>query len=96
MRLSDAQYLLRWIERHGKTEFAQLEAQQHGKRRFKQATDIEAPLAVLVRHNYIRLRPAAKHGCGRPASPVYEVNPALRPGGAVEMRPEKTPTPRSP
>jgi hypothetical protein len=93
--LSDAQYLLRWIERHGKTEFAQLEAQQHGKRRFKQANDIEAPLAVLVRHNYIRLRPAAKHGRGRPASPVYEVNPAFHPGGAVEMRPENPENPEN-
>ena len=42
--LSDAQYLLQWIQRHGKTEFAKLEAQQHGKRRFKQANDIDAPL----------------------------------------------------
>ena len=75
--LSDAQYLLQWIQRHGKTEFAKLEAQQHGKRRFKQANDIDAPLGVLVRHNYIRPRPAAKRGPGRPASPVYEVNPAF-------------------
>ena len=49
--VSDAQYVLRWIERHGKTEFAKSEAQQHGKRRFKQANDIDAPLALLVRHN---------------------------------------------
>jgi hypothetical protein len=86
--LSDAQYILRWIERHGKTEFAKSEAQQHGKRRFKQASDIDTPLALLVRHNYIRLRSAAKRGPGRPASPVYEVNPALRPNAPVGERPE--------
>jgi hypothetical protein len=88
--LGDAQYVLRWIERHGKTEFAKLEAQQHGKRRFKQANDIDAPLALLVRHNYIRLRPVEKHGPGRPASPVYEVNPAFRSSGVVEKRPENS------
>ena len=76
--LSDAQYLLQWIARHGKTEFVKSEAQQHGKRRFKQANDIDAPLALLARHNYIRLRRAEKRGPGRPASPTYEVNPAFR------------------
>ena len=29
-----------------------------------------APLAVLVRHNYIRLRPTSKRGLGRPTLPV--------------------------
>ncbi len=88
--VSDAQYLLQWIERHGKTEFAKSEAQQHGKRRFKQASDIDAPLALLVSHNYIRLRPAEKRGPGRPASPTYEVNPAFRPNKPVEKRPENS------
>jgi hypothetical protein len=88
--VSDAQYLLQWIERHGKTEFAKSEAQQHGKRRFKQANDIDAPLALLVRHNYIRVRPAAKRGPGRPGSPVYEVNPAFRGSEVVEKRPENS------
>ena len=86
--LSDAQYILRWIERHGKTEFAKSEAQQHGKRRFKKANDIDAPLAVLERHNYLRLRPASARGPGRPASPVYEVNPALSPNESIGSRPE--------
>jgi hypothetical protein len=85
--LSNAQYLLQWIQRHGKTEFAKSEAQQHGKRRFKQANDIDAPLALLVSHNYIRLRPAEKRGPGRPASPTYEVNPAFRPNKPAEKRP---------
>jgi len=89
-RLSDAQYVLRWIERHGKTEFAKSAAQQHGKRRFKQAGDIDAPLALLVRHNYIRQRPTAKRGPGRPASPIYEVNPAFRPNKLVGERPENS------
>lgn len=77
--LSDAQYLLQWIERHGKTEFTKSEAQQHGKRRFRQASDIDLPLELLVRHHYIRLCSVAKTGPGRPTSPVYEVNPAFLP-----------------
>jgi len=88
--LSDAQYVLRWLERHGKTEFAKSEAQQHGKRRFKHANDIDAPLALLVRHNYIRLRPTAKRGPGRPSSPTYEVNPAFWKNGPGELRPENS------
>jgi hypothetical protein len=84
--LSDAQYILRWIERHNKTEFAKSEAQQHGKRRFKQAGDIDAPLALLVHHNYIRLKPVSKLGPGRPASPIYEINPMFRPNGLAEKR----------
>jgi hypothetical protein len=91
--LSDAQYLLQWLQRHGKTEFAKSEAQQHGKRRFKQATDIDAPLEVLVRHNYIRLRPAAKRRPGRPASPLYEVNPAFGHPATLEKRPENPENP---
>ena len=86
--LSNAQYLLQWIERHGKTEFAKSEAQQHGKRRFKQANEIDAPLTLLVRHNYIWLRQAAKPGPGRPASPIYEVNPAFHPNGPTGVPPE--------
>jgi putative DNA primase/helicase len=73
--LSDAQYLLQWIERHGKRAFAKSEAQQHGKRRFKQASDIDLPLGLLIRHHYIRLSSHTKRGPGRPTSPVYEVNP---------------------
>ena len=92
-RSGDAQYLLQWIQRHGKTEFAKLEAQQHGKRRFKQANDIDAPLGVLVHHNYIRPRPAAKRGPGRPASPVYEVNPAFGHPATLEKRPENPENP---
>jgi hypothetical protein len=76
---ADAQYILRWIKRHQRREFTKRDAQQHGKRRFRNANDIEAPLAALVMRGYIRLRPVAApaNGPGRPASPMYEVNPAV-------------------
>jgi hypothetical protein len=80
----DARYVLRWIERHGRQEFTKSEAQHHGKRRFSKADAIDPALAALTRRNYIRLRPAAATGPGRPSSPTYEVNPA-----ALTLKPEK-------
>ncbi len=74
---SDARYVLRWIERHGRREFTRREAQQHGKWRFRKANDIDPALTELVRRGYVRLRPAEVTGLGRPPSPRYEVNPAV-------------------
>ncbi|MGO8691921.1 MAG: hypothetical protein ACLQLG_20055 [Thermoguttaceae bacterium] len=50
-------------------------------------------MALLVRHNYIRPRPAAKRGPGRPASPVYEVNPAFGSPEKDKKRPENSENP---
>lgn len=72
----DARYVLRWIERHGRQGFSKRDAQQHGRRRFPKADDIDAALAELTQRGYIRLRPAETSGPGRPSSPAYEVNPA--------------------
>ena len=73
----DAHYVLRWIERHGLQEFTKRDAQQHGKCRFHRADDIDPALEELSRRGYIRLRPSERTGPGRPASPTFEVNPAL-------------------
>jgi hypothetical protein len=73
----DALYVLRWIERHQKAEFTKRDAQQHGKRRFPHAEDIDAALDELTRRGYIRPRPAAAARPGRPASMAFEVNPAV-------------------
>jgi len=71
--LSDAQYILLWIERHGKTEFAKSEAQQHGKRRFKQANDIDAATVArfprMVAKEPIALRATGTEGAGRGPAP---------------------------
>jgi hypothetical protein len=74
---ADAQYILRWIVRHERKVFTKSEAQQHGKRRFPKANDIDLPIAELVDRKYIRPRPAVAGGPGRPGSPTYEVNPAV-------------------
>lgn len=70
-----ALYILRWIKRHGKSEFSKRDAQQHGRRRFPSADAIDEPLGELTRRGYIRLKPTKSSGPGRPSSPVYEVNP---------------------
>ena len=62
----NAQYVLRWIERHCRREFTKSEAQHHGKRRFPKADDIDPALAELTRRGYIRLRPTETTGPGRP------------------------------
>jgi len=72
----DARYVLRWIERHSRSEFTKTEVQHHGKRRFPKADDIDPALAELTRRSYIRSRPSEATGPGRPPSPRYEVNPA--------------------
>ncbi len=73
----DARYVLQWIIRHGRREFTKREAQQHGKRRFRKADDIDPALAELARRGYIRPKPQDASGPGRPPSPAYEVNPAV-------------------
>jgi hypothetical protein len=75
--IGDAQYLLRWIKRHDKREFATRDAQQHGKRRFQKVEMLDAPLEVLTRRGFIRAKPVEPNGPGRPPSPVFEVNPAV-------------------
>jgi hypothetical protein len=72
-----ATYLLKWIRRHGLREFTKRHAQQHGKRRFRKAEDIDPALTELSKRGYIRLRPLVSSGPGRPPSPTFVVNPAV-------------------
>ena len=73
----DAQYLLRWIERHGKQQFTKREAHQHGRRRFPKADKIDPALKELARRGYTRPLPLEATGAGRPPSPTFEVNPEV-------------------
>lgn len=74
---SDAEYLLKWIERNGLPEFTKTLAHHQCKRRFRLVEDIEPALAELVRRGFIRLMPTPKEGPGRPPSPTFEVNPEI-------------------
>ncbi|MGD9721417.1 MAG: DUF3987 domain-containing protein [Pirellulales bacterium] len=82
----DAQYVLRWIERHGRREFTKRDAQQQGKRRFPKADDIDPALNELTRRGYIRLRPIEATSIGRPPSPTYDVNPVVSAEEGAEIR----------
>jgi hypothetical protein len=75
--VADARYVLRWIERRGPQEFTKRDAQQHGKRRFRKADDIDPALDELTQRGFIRLQPSVAASPGRPPSPTYFVNPAV-------------------
>jgi hypothetical protein len=90
----DAQYVLRWIKRHGRKQFTKSEAQHHGKRRFPKADAIDKPLEELVKRGYIRQKPSVPAGPGRPPSPAYEVNPAVFADTIPEKRSHNSRNPR--
>jgi hypothetical protein len=71
----DARYVLGWIDRHDRREFTKRDAQQHGKRRFPKAGDIDLALEELLRRGYIRKLLSDASKPGRPSSPAFEVNP---------------------
>lgn len=86
-----ATHILAWLERRDKDkgpEFKHSECWQALRRRFDKPEDLDAPLARLVDHGYIRPKadpdvvaigaapPATK---GRPRSPLYQINPLPAP-----------------
>jgi hypothetical protein len=74
-----AKTILRWIEKTDARTFTRRECYR-GVRGplFKSADDCEAPISLLIDHNYIReLETAERAGAGRKPSPTYEVNPAV-------------------
>ncbi len=74
--VSDAEHIWRWAVRHKVAEFTKRDLHQAVRRRFPKADALDAPLAELVRRNYIR-RKQVSSGVrpGRPASPAFEANP---------------------
>jgi hypothetical protein len=90
----DARYILNWITRHGLEEFTKSQAQQHGKRRFPKAEDIDRPLNELMARGYIRHLPTAITGPGRPASPVFTVNPKFLESQTSRKRPNNSKKPK--
>lgn len=81
----DAQYVLRWIKRRHLTSFTKRDAQQHGKRRFPKADDVDEALAELVRRGYLRPQAIEPPRPGRPPSPAFEFNPAVFEGRTTEV-----------
>lgn len=59
--------------------FTKREAQVGNRATFKKASDLDAPLQVLVEHGFIRPRKQAERtGAGQPPSPSFETNPAAQ------------------
>jgi hypothetical protein len=73
-----ARRILQWIDGHDRKEFKRWEVWKdlESQEWFPRIEDLDEPLARLIRHRYLRLRTPPKNPCGgRPADPVYEVNP---------------------
>ncbi len=77
-RTDDARWILDWITRTGIQQFTRRDAQHAAPRgRFRKATDLDPPLALLEEHGCLRRAdpdPVGPKG-GRPPSPRYLVNP---------------------
>jgi replicative DNA helicase len=77
-----AAHILDWICAQEKTEFSKRECWRAMRGHLERAEDLDAPLARLCTHGYIRplgQDPSAGEGKrprGRPAGPRFEVNPA--------------------
>lgn len=73
-----ADWIVQWLLRNGSRQFSKSEVQQAGKNsRFPKADDVDAPLNMLEQRGYIRPLPVEASRPGRPASPVFAVNPGL-------------------
>ena len=81
---AEARHLLAWVRREGVNSFKRKDAFEATKGRFKRVECMEPAFQLLVKHNYLRLRPIpARTGPGRPIGPSYDVNPATFSGPAV-------------
>lgn len=77
-QIEDALRVLAWLERERRVQFKRYDVFEDVKsRHFPKIEDLDPPLDRLEKHCFIRRRPAAPQGRGRPADPVFEVNPAL-------------------
>ncbi len=75
---ADAEFILRWIRRSKRFSFTRRDLFEGVKGRFAQVELLEAPLALLVSHGYLRLQASPeRQGPGRPPSPILVVNPAV-------------------
>ena len=81
-----AKAILRWIENEKCKSFTRRDLHQAMRTTFKRVADVDRPLGVLLDQRFIRERPEAQSCPGRPASPVYDVNPLWAPQNAQNPR----------
>jgi replicative DNA helicase len=76
--VSEASYILAWIQNQGNQSFTKRDAFLAMRGRFKKVVAMEPALSLLTDHFFIRALPEdPNRGAGRKPSPTYEVNPAL-------------------
>jgi hypothetical protein len=74
--VENAKIILRWVSHTQLDCFTRRDLHQALRATFRKAVDLDAPLALLASHDFIRLRPdGSDDGPGRPPSPTYDVNP---------------------
>jgi hypothetical protein len=83
--IGGAEHLLGWIKRTQPATFTKRDAHQRNKGRFPRAEDLGAPLRLLEEHRYIRSveDETSERRSGRPASPIFKVNPLILDAGAA-------------
>lgn len=76
--VENARYVLRWIEREGRTSFTKRDTYQGTKGRFKKVESLDPVLKLLDSHGYIRERESGEpRKPGRQPSPIFDVNPRI-------------------
>jgi hypothetical protein len=77
-QLEDARAVLAWLRRTGKVSFIQRDLYRAMQTRFRKAEDTEPALTALDGNGWIReAKQERSAGRGRPASPAFDVHPAL-------------------
>jgi hypothetical protein len=86
-----AECIKEWARREQLESFSTRDAWRALRGRFGRAAALDAPLAMLLEHGYIREQePIRRHARGRKPSPIYVLNPSGRKGhnGQNCQRPE--------
>jgi hypothetical protein len=78
--IEEAQRVLQWIEREDRESFKRWEVHKDVRNsgRFQRIESLDRPLQRLIEHGYLRRAEPESQGRGRPADPVFEVNPKHR------------------
>jgi hypothetical protein len=81
-KVAAARHILGYLSRNrGLTRFTRTQLYRIARRSFPRPVDLDAPLALLAQHHYLRVQVPVRPpgGQGRPPAPEYEVNPRWDP-----------------
>lgn len=77
---NDADYLRRWLTKHGQRMLTKQEIWQGTRGRFGKAERLDRAIERLIEHRFLRALPAQERkGPGRKPAPSYELSPYLNP-----------------